>query len=159
MKRKKEWKKILMRAAKIAVGSSAAIYIAQHLALENAASAGTITLLTLVTTKWETLKLSLFRLITFALSVFLAAVTIGFLESEWIAYGIYIFVLISVCHSLGWQATVSVNSVIGIHFLTSKDFSTAFLLNEFLLSQYLKFVNISPDIFLMFYIIIHNWME
>ena len=90
-------------------------------------------MLTLVTTKWETLKLSLFRLITFALSVFLAAVTIGFLESEWIAYGIYIFVLISVCHSLGWQATVSVNSVIGIHFLTSKDFSTAFLLNEFLL--------------------------
>ena len=124
---------ILMRAAKIAVGSSAAIYIAQHLELENAASAGTITLLTLVTTKWETLKLSLFRLITFALSVFLAAVAIGFLESEWIAYGIYIFVLISVCHSLGWQATVSVNSVIGIHFLTSKDFSTAFLLNEFLL--------------------------
>ena len=90
-------------------------------------------MLTLVTTKWETLKLSLFCLITFALSVFLAAVTIGFLESEWIAYGIYIFVLISVCHSLGWQATVSVNSVIGIHFLTSKDFSTAFLLNEFLL--------------------------
>ena len=32
-------------------------------------------------------------------------------------------------------------------------------LKEFLLSQYLKFVNISPDIFLMFYIIIHNWME
>nr|WP_243425733.1 IS66 family insertion sequence element accessory protein TnpB [Faecalicatena contorta] len=28
-----------------------------------------------------------------------------------------------------------------------------------LLSQYLKFVNISPDIFLVFYIIIHKWME
>ena len=30
---------------------------------------------------------------------------------------------------------------------------------KILLSQYLKFVNISPNIFLMFYIIIHKWME
>ena len=36
MNKKKEWKKLLMRAVKIAVGSSAAIYIAQHLGLDNA---------------------------------------------------------------------------------------------------------------------------
>lgn len=49
--RKKEWKKILLRAVKIAVGSSAAIYIAERMGLEYAASAGGIALLTLVTTK------------------------------------------------------------------------------------------------------------
>src|SRR5699024_4994378 len=123
----------LMRAVKIAVGSSAAIYIAQHLGLDNAASAGTITLLTLVTTKWETVKLSLYRLITFAISVVLAALTIGMLNSEWIAYGIFIFLIIFVCHAFGWQATISVNSVIGIHFLLAKDFSFSFIFNEFLL--------------------------
>ena len=122
-----------MRAVKIAVGSSAAIYIAQHLEVENAASAGTITLLTLVTTKWETVKLSLYRLITYAISVVLAALTIGMLSSEWIAYGIFIFLLISICHVLGWQATISVNSVIGIHFLMTKDFSFSFIFNEFML--------------------------
>lgn len=133
MNKKKEWKKLLMRAVKIAVGSSAAIYIAQHLGLDNAASAGTITLLTLVTTKWETVKLSLYRLITFAISVMLAALTIGMLNSEWIAYGIFIFLIIFVCHAFGWQATISVNSVIGIHFLLAKDFSFSFIFNEFLL--------------------------
>lgn len=122
-----------MRAVKIAVGSSAAIYIAQHLEVENAASAGTITLLTLVTTKWETVKLSFYRLITYAISVVLAALTIGMLSSEWIAYGIFIFLLISICHVLGWQATISVNSVIGIHFLMTKDFSFSFIFNEFML--------------------------
>lgn len=146
--RKKEWKKLLLRAVKIAIGSSAAIYIAQHLALENAASAGTITLLTLVTTKWETVKLSLFRLITFMISVALAAVTIGFLQSEWIAYGIYIFLTIFVCHAFGWQATISVNSVIGIHFLLYKDFSLSFIFNEFLL----VFIGISIAVLLnLFY--------
>ena len=133
MNKKKEWKKLLMRAVKIAVGSSAAIYIAQHLEVENAASAGTITLLTLVTTKWETVKLSFYRLITYAISVVLAALTIGMLSSEWIAYGIFIFLLISICHVLGWQATISVNSVIGIHFLMTKDFSFSFIFNEFML--------------------------
>ena len=55
VKTKNEWKKVLLLDAKIAVGSSAAIYIAQILGLEYEASAGTIALLTLVTTKWETL--------------------------------------------------------------------------------------------------------
>ena len=130
---KKEWKKIVIQTGKIAVGSSAAIYIAQTLGLENAASAGTITLLTIVTTKWETLKLSAYRLITFAVSVLLAAMTIGCLESVWIAYAVYIFAVIFICQMFGWQATISVNSVIGIHFLTSKDFSLSFIFNEFLL--------------------------
>ena len=43
-------RKTLLLAVKIAVGSSAAIYIAQMLGLEYAISAGTITLLTLLTT-------------------------------------------------------------------------------------------------------------
>ena len=133
MSGKKEWKKIVIQTGKIAVGSSAAIYIAQTLGLENAASAGTITLLTIVTTKRETLKLSAYRLITFAVSVLLAAMTIGCLESVWIAYAVYIFAVIFICQMFGWQATISVNSVIGIHFLTSKDFSLSFIFNEFLL--------------------------
>ena len=110
MSRKKEWKKIVIQTGKIAVGSSAAIYIAQTLGLENAASAGTITLLTIVTTKRETLKLSAYRLITFAVSVLLAAMTIGCLESVWIAYAVYIFAVIFICQMFGWQATISVNS-------------------------------------------------
>lgn len=131
--RKKEWKKILLRAVKIAVGSSAAIYIAERMGLEYAASAGGIALLTLVTTKWETVKLSVYRLLSFFFTVLLAELTIGQMKSEWIAYGIFMFVVMTVCHALGWQDTMSVNSVIGTHFLMTKDFGYYFVINEFLL--------------------------
>ena len=77
VKTKNEWRKVLLLAVKIAVGSSAAIYIAQILGLEYEASAGTIALLTLVTTKWETVRLSVYRLITFVFSVVLAGITIA----------------------------------------------------------------------------------
>lgn len=132
-KKKKEWKKLLLQAMKIAVGSSAAIWLAQSLGLQYAVSAGSITLLTLVTTKWETLKLSLYRLITFGVTVVLAGITIGVMESGWVAYGIFVLLLIGVCHLLGWQATISVNSVIGTHFLMTEDFGFGFIFNEFLL--------------------------
>lgn len=133
MDRKKEWKKILLRAVKTAVGSSAAICIAERMGLEYAASAGGIALLTLVTTKWETVKLSVYRLISFFFTALLAGLTIGQLKSEWIAYGIFMFVIMTVCHALGWQAAISVNSVIGTHFLMTKDFGYHFVINELLL--------------------------
>ena len=85
VKTKNEWRKVLLLAVKIAVGSSAAIYIAQILGLEYEASAGTIALLTLVTTKWETVRLSVYRLITFVFSVVLAGITFECLDREWIA--------------------------------------------------------------------------
>ena len=73
------------------------------------------------------------RHFTFGIAVALAAATIGMMESEWIAYGIYIFFLVGFCRVVGMYATVSVNAVIGTHFLQSGDFSYAFIWNEFLL--------------------------
>ena len=61
--------KMLLLAAKIGVGASVAIYLADLLQLQYHTSAGIITLLTLITTKWETLKLSALRLLTYAISV------------------------------------------------------------------------------------------
>ena len=52
--------KIIFQAAKIAVGSCGAISIAMALNLEYATTAGIITLLSIVPTKWDTLKLSLY---------------------------------------------------------------------------------------------------
>lgn len=133
MNRVKERKKLCLHALKIAIGSCSAIYIATLLNLDYESSAGSITLLTLVTTKMETLKLSLYRVITFGLACIVAWFTFAGLTSEWIAYGIYIFIVGCVCEIMGWKATISVNAVIGTHFLMSRDFSAAFVLNEFLL--------------------------
>ena len=54
----KQRKRLLIHALKIAIGSSAAIYIAKALNLQFETSAGSIALLTIVTTKWATLRLS-----------------------------------------------------------------------------------------------------
>lgn len=120
-----------IQALKIAIGSSAAIFLAESLHLQNAASAGTIALLTIVATKWETVKLSLLRIITFFASVALIWLTITFFHSDWIAYGVFILIIVLSCELLGWKATISVNSVIGVHFLNSQNFTRDFIINEF----------------------------
>lgn len=123
----------MLQAIKIAVGSSAAIYVAEVLNLEYAISAGSIALLTLVTTKWETVKLSWFRLVTFLVSSVLAWVVFTQIQSEWMAYGIYIFLIVIVSEEFGWKATISVNAVIGMHFMAKRDFEASFVFNEFML--------------------------
>ncbi len=133
MEKERRMRKTLLLAAKIAIGSSMAIYIAEKLGLEYAISAGTITLLTLMTTKWETVKLSAFRLVTFAVTILMAWIALGHINSIWIGYGIFIFCVALFSELLGWRATLSVNSVIGAHLLTSHDFSIASVKNEFLL--------------------------
>lgn len=125
--------KILVHALKIAIGSSAAMLIAQALQLQNATSAGTIALLTIVTTKWETLRLSVARLVTFAVAVLLAVLTFSNGYSQWEIYGIYLFLLVVISEWMGWKSTISVNAVIGAHFLVSRDFSREYIINEFLL--------------------------
>ena len=126
-------KKKLLKGLKAAVGSSAAICIADMFHLEYGISAGTIALLTIVTTKWETLRLSLYRLITLALTIGLAGILFLNLNNEWIAYGCFVFLLIMMSEMLGWGSTISVNAVIGAHFLMTMDFSPQFIRNEIML--------------------------
>lgn len=126
-------KKSLMLAAKIAIGSSISIYIATLLHLESAASAGTITLLTLMTTKWDTLRLSYARIITYFLSVLVAWIAFHSCESEWLAYGIFVFAVVLLCALNGWMATISVNAVVGMHMLSMPGGWLAFIRNEFML--------------------------
>lgn len=131
--KKKRLKNLVWQALKIGAGSSAAIYVASLMNLEFQASAGTIALLTLMTTKWETLKLSVYRLLTFGLCVLLAGVIFLNISSSWVSYGLYIWIMVIFCEWFGWKSTISVNSVIGVHFMQTHDFSPEFILNELML--------------------------
>ena len=133
MEIKKIDKKMLVLAIKIAVGTSVAMFIAQMLNLQNAGSAGTIALLTIVTTKWETVRLTFARIVTFAISVLLVMLIFSSFSIPWLGFGVYIFFVVLICEFLGWKSTISVNSVIGTHFLVAQDFSPEFVANEFLL--------------------------
>lgn len=126
-------RKLFIRSVKIAVGSLIAISLATWMGLQFAASAGIVTLLSVVNTKWDTVKLSIARVVTFLASVMIAYITFSFLSSEWVAFGIYIFIIVLFSHIAGYESTVSVNAVIGTHFLSTMDFSFTFILNEFLI--------------------------
>lgn len=124
-------KKMLIRSLKIGIGTCMSILIATTLGLEYAASSGTITLLTILTTKWETLRLSLYRVLTLCISVVVGGILFVHIDQQWIAFGIFVFILTFVCEILNWRAALSVNAVIGTHFLISRDFSMESIINEF----------------------------
>ncbi len=123
-------RQMLLLAAKIGIGASVAIYLAELLQLQYATSAGIITLLTLITTRWGTLRLSVQRLVTYGVSVFLCWAIFHLIPSMWIAYGVLLFFVVLLTEWLGWRNTLSVNAVIGTHFLSTQDFSPKFVLNE-----------------------------
>lgn len=106
------------------------MYIAEWLHLQYATSAGTIALLTLITTKWGTFRLSLQRLVTYAACVCACWVVFQLIPSIWVGYGVFLFLLVLVTERLGWRSTLSVNAVIGSHFLISRNFTVAFIINE-----------------------------
>lgn len=128
-----KYRKILLLSAKIGLGSSIAILIAQELNLEYAVSAGTVTLLTLMTTKWETIKLSVSRFITFIITIALAWQIFSYAKYLWIAYGILLTLVVFIAEAFGLRATISVNSVVAAHLVSSRDFSFVAVRNEFLL--------------------------
>lgn len=128
-----KWKRALILAGKIALGSSMAIYTAELLNLQFSSSAGTVTLLTLLTTQKGTRQLSADRFVTFFLAAAITTITFMPIPSEWLAFGLFVFLVAFISEGLGWRSTISTNAVIGTHFLTNKDFSSKFFLNEFML--------------------------
>ncbi len=126
-------KKNTMIALKIAIGSSAAIIIAESLGLEFASSAGIVTLLSVLTSKWATLKISLNRVISFVVTVALAWTIFMHLSSGWVTYGLFMFFLLLISYTAHWRECISVNAVIGTHFWTTHNFSIQGIYNEFML--------------------------
>lgn len=125
--------KFLLLSIKISIGSSLAIYFAEFLGLQYAASAGIVTLLSVLTTKWGTLKLSLLRIATFLVTAAGCWLIFRYVNGDWIGFGIFLFFMVIICELTGLRNTLSVNAVIATHLLTSQDFSVAFFMNEFLL--------------------------
>lgn len=123
----------IIQAFRIAVGSGTAMYAASLLHLDFSSSAGMITLLTILTTKWDTLKLSAARILTFFMGVLLAGIIFTNVQSAGAAFGIYVFFLFVFSEWIGWRITASVNAVIGTHFLANRDFTFPSVLNEFLI--------------------------
>lgn len=124
-------RKMAIKVLKIAVGSCMAVAIAQFFELQYATSAGIVALLTVQDTRRDTIRLAAERLFSFLLSVLLVFVCFRYIgKLEWVNYGVYIFLMVHVCYFFGWQNTISVNAVMGTHYLLTPDYSLNFAANE-----------------------------
>lgn len=123
-------KKITLLALKIGVGGSVAYYLAELMHLQFASSAGIVALLTLQQTKLDTIKLSIRRVVSFLATYGVCMLLCFAIRQPWLDYGVYLFLLVFMCEWMGWRAAVSVNAVIAVHFLSTRDFSYEMLMNE-----------------------------
>ena len=124
-------RKMAIKVVKIAVGSCMAVAVAQFFELPYATSAGIVTLLTVQNTRRDTIRLAAERLLSFLLSVLLVFVCFRYIgKLEWVNYGVYIFLMVHVCYFFGWENTISVNAVMGTHYLLTPDYSLNFAASE-----------------------------
>ena len=124
------YRKIILLSLKIGIGSSLSLYAAQKLGFNYAVSAGTITLLSLMNSKWETIKLSGSRIASFLITVLAGWLLFTHISSMWIAYGILLTFIVFMAEILDWRATISVNGVIAAHLVTYENFNDAAVWNE-----------------------------
>ncbi len=124
----------LIKCWKIAAGSAAAIFLSEWLGLEYASSAGIITLLTIQNTKRATIRLSIFRLLSFFVAMFLSGVMSYLFGFQAFGYGSFMVLLTIISFSFQWGDTISTNAVFGTHLFMAGEFITGkFIWNEFLL--------------------------
>ncbi len=126
-------KETLIRSCKITVGAVLAILIATLLGLKYSATAGIITILSILTTKRETLQTAAGRTLAFLCALLIAAVCYHLIGFQILAFGIYLLIFSFVCLLAGWSPAIAMASVLVTHFLTEKSMSSSLILNEILL--------------------------
>ena len=128
---KKGWWHWGIYALKIALGSSVAIFIANIIGLQFATQAGVICVFSMLATAKDTIKISFVRLVSYIVTAVAAAIAFYFFKSEWLAYGVYIFITLFFAEMMGWQAALAANVVAGTHFFSIDVFAFDVVINEF----------------------------
>lgn len=123
----------MLKLLKIAVGSAAAIFLANLLGLKYSTSAGIITLLTIQDTSRETIVISAKRICAFLVATVLSYAVFHLFGYHVFSYGVFLFLFIAVCGPLRLANAVSTNAVLATHYLLEQDMTSAFIGNEALL--------------------------
>lgn len=101
--------------------------------MEFVASAGVISLLTIMPTKKETLKTAGVRFLAFAVALLLAFGCYSFVGFGILAFVVFLIVFIPVCQLFKWSYALTICSVIVSHFIILGDMSPEHILNEVLI--------------------------
>ena len=123
----------MLKLIKTSVGSAISLFIAMTLGLNNAASAGIITLLTIHDTSKETINIALKRIAAFFIATLFSYVIFHVAGYNFIAFGIFLFLFMGCCQLLKLKDAVSTNAVLVTHYLIKGSMEIPFILNEALL--------------------------
>lgn len=123
----------LFQGLKIALGAAAAIVLANLLGLQYSATAGIITVLSIMGTKRETLRIARGRLLAFLSALAISAVCFALLGFTWTAFTVYLFLFAAMCGAFKWTYAIAMVSVLVSHFLSAGNMGLPMLLNEALL--------------------------
>ena len=107
--------------------------IAQLLHLEFVASAGVISLLTIMPTKKETFKTAGIRFLAFIVALVLAFACYTLVGFNIKAFAVFLIFFILICQLCKWNYALTICSVIASHFLILGDMSFAHVMNEVLI--------------------------
>ncbi|WP_297568959.1 aromatic acid exporter family protein [uncultured Faecalibaculum sp.] len=124
-------KKALLLSLRIGLGSAAAVFLAEFLQLESPTAAGTITLLTLLTTRRQTIQLIVHRFLTFFGTIGLCVVILPLASSQLVSFAVVLFFIVAMCELCQVQNTLSVNALIATHLSITHGFNARMIINEF----------------------------
>lgn len=124
---------ILLNCIKLICAALISMAIASLLKLEFVASAGVISLLTIMPTKKETMKTAGIRFLAFAVALILALGCYSLAGYCIGAFALFLILFIPVCQLCNWSYALTICSVIVSHFLILGDMSLPHVINEVLI--------------------------
>lgn len=123
----------IIMGLKVALGAAASILLANLMQLQYAATAGIITVLSIMGTKRETLRIAGGRALAYMSAVAIAFVCYSVLGYSLAGFAAYLFVFAVVCYTFRWAYAIAMVSVLMTHFMAAGEMSGAMLVNETML--------------------------
>ncbi|MEJ6465871.1 aromatic acid exporter family protein [Fusobacterium ulcerans] len=121
------------RVIKTALGTFLAIYLAQVMGISYGVTAGIVTIISIQTTKKESVKIAIERFIASLVGLFIAAMFFYFWGYTPFVFGLFILIFMPVCLKFNLFQGFLVTVVLVTHILTEKNISLKILSNEILI--------------------------
>ena len=122
-----------VRIIKTAIGATIAILLSDAIGLKYGTAAGVITILSIQSTKRQSIEMAINRLVATFIALGIATLLFGTLGHHTLVFGIYLTMFIPIAAKLKVGEGIVPASVLVTHLLTSEEVTVALLINEILL--------------------------
>ncbi|WMJ81713.1 aromatic acid exporter family protein [Clostridium sp. MB40-C1] len=118
------------RTLKTGVGSVIAMIIAQKLGIEYSASAGIITILSIQSTRKQSIEMALKRIYACVLALLISFIFFKSIGYDYVVFGVFLLIFIPLTVKFNLQEGIVVSSVLVTHLLVEKSVSLFWIGNE-----------------------------